>query len=893
MFTSLLATKLYIPVQNIRLVPRPHLIQRLQDGLAQARRISLVSAPAGYGKTLLVVEWLRRAQLPAAWVSLDEGDNDFVRFTRYLIAALQGQHPKVGQSILQQFEIAQLPNLEGLLTALVNELAALPVHTPCVVVLDDYHLIQAQAVHDAIAFLVEHCPPQLHLVLITRADPPLPLSRWRGRGQLTELRLEDLCFTAAETADYLEMTLKLRLTAAELDALVTRSEGWIAGLQMAAASLHECNDIAAFMQALSGSQRHILDYLLEEVLQHLPVDTQDFLIRTCFLDRLCGSLCDVVLGREGTSQALLERLEHANLFTIPLDNQRTWYRYHHLFADLLQTRLHLFVDAQGLAALRLIASQWYAEHGWLTEAVEYAFQAGDFQRAATLIEQTADDLLRRGELVTFKRWIERLPAGQVTAHPMLSVYQAWALLWSGAPFEVITACLQPLKGIELHSIRLLPLQAILVLFQGGISQAVQYAQLALEQLPTHETFLRSMAIMVLGSAAQMSDNNDRGQQFHDQAIQDSILSGNLLLSITMLSSLANLLQKEGRLRQAEARYKQALELAVDAQGQYLPVASRPLVGLASIALERGDVDGIEEQMAHSLQLSQSWGALAVVNTYLVLSRVQSIAGKFSAAQDSINRAWRQARQFDLTTIDDLSVEIAQARLNLIRNDLPAVQAWAEKRSLWGIDPQPGLQAEDFVNAHIRKYEYPVLARLYLTLGQPQPALAVLDALLPHAHAARRPALVIEAQQLRAQALHTLGRLPEALAALEEALTLAEPEGYTRIFLDDAAALQSLLKALIPRLSDQSLLRFVYGLLERAPSSAGYEPDQALLPELLSQRELEVLHLLVTTSLTAKQIAERLVVSAHTVRSHIKSIYGKLGVHGRLEATSRARELKLV
>ena len=891
--TTLLSTKLYLPALHAPLVARRQLLLRLQEGLNQSRRLTLISAPAGYGKTLLVVEWIRHQALKAAWVSLDEGDNDFVRFARYLIAALRSLHPELGEASLQLLKNAQLPSVEGLLTPLVNELAGLRESHPLLLVLDDYHLIHSQAVHDAAIFLVEYLPRQAHLVLITRADPPLPLARWRGRGQLSELRMDDLRFSTAETAAYLEMVLKLRLSNAELEALVARSEGWIAGLQMAAASLHERSDIAVLMQAISGSQRNILDYLLEEVLQHLPAETQDFLVRSSFLERLCGPLCDAVLERQGTSQALLESLERANLFTIPLDDQRTWYRYHHLFADLLQTRLYQRVDASGLTALRLQASQWHAEHGLLPAAVELAFQASDFERAAALIEQSAEEMLRRGELVTFKRWIERLPAAQITARPTLCLYQAWALLWSGSPFDLIAASLQPLKDVDLHTARMLPLQAYLALIQGDATTAIQQANLALEQLPTHETFLRAMATMVLASAAQITDDADRGQQLHDQVIQDGLSSGNLLLSITMLSSLANLLQKEGRLGLAEEKYRQALELAVDAQGRYLPVASRPLLGLVSIALERDQLEGIEAQLLQSVELSQSWGAIALVNSNILLSRVQSVLGKLSAAQESLNRARRQARQFDLTEMDDLSVEIFQARLNLQQNDLAAVRAWAEKRDLWGIEPQEGLLVSDFTNAHMRKYEYPILARLYLADAQPTQALALLDAVLPHDRLARRPALVIEAQILRALVLQTLGRIPEAHATLEEALTLAEPEGYVRLFLDEGPPMKAVLGQVIPGMGISHLASFARALLGRFASSGTSAVPAIALPEPLSVREMEVLRLLVETSMSAEQVAETLFVSVHTVRSHIKAIYSKLGVHGRLEAASRAKDMKLV
>jgi LuxR family maltose regulon positive regulatory protein len=894
----LLATKLYLPVQPARFVQRQHLLQRLQQWLSQGYRLTLVSAPAGYGKTMLVVEWIRQENFITAWISLDEGDNDFVRFARYLVGSLRILLPELGESCLQLLDNAQIPSVEGLLTALVNQLTESPVKKPFLMVLDDYHLIHTQAVHDAISFLVEHMPAHGHLVIITRADPPLPLARWRGRGQLNEFRLVDLRFTQAEVQTYLDMTLKLHLSPSDLDALFTRSEGWIAGLQMAAISLRDCDDVAAFLHAMSGSQRNILDYLLEEVLLHLPEKTQDFLIQTSFLERLCGPLCDAVLELSGVSQGILEGLERDNLFIIPMDDHRGWYRYHHLFADLLQTRLYQYPDTAKLADMRSRACQWYESHDFYREAIELCLRGQDYQQAARLIEQIADDMLKHGELITINRWIASLPDEHIRNRPSLCLYHAWALLWSGMPIELINASLQPLKDLEfpisdLQQARLSPLQAFLQLFKGDIEGAIQRAQSALAELPLQDTFLRSMAIIVLASAAQMQDQDDRGQGFHAQAIQESISTGNLLLSIILLSSLANLLQKEGHLEQADKKYRQALELAVDSHGNSLPIATRALVGSATIALERNQISSIAPQIQQAIKLSQSLGANVLVNVYMLMARFQTCLGQEQEAQESLDKASQQARRFDLTEMDDLSVGLYQQRLNLLQMNLPAVQNWVERRGLQGIDPQAGLLTNDFTNAHMRKYEYPILARFYLAQNHPEQALEFMNALLPHVQVARRMGLVIETLILRALALQALGRRSEALTTLTEALEQAEPEGYIRLFVDDSQALHPLLTSLLPRVADKRLANFIDQILNSSSSSGEKACTTSMLVEPLSERELEILRLLVKTSLTAGQIAQELYISVSTVRTHIKSIYGKLGVHGRLEASYCARELKLI
>ena len=451
MTIPLLRTKFYIPPVRPELVSRPHLVERLNAGPRSGHKLTLISAPAGFGKTTLLSEWVAGCEQPVAWLSLDEGDNDPARFWVYFVAALQTVQAGIGATSLTALQAPQPPPIESALTPLINEIAAIP--DPFALVLDDYHLITAQAIHDALAFLLDHLPPQMHLIIATRADPPLPIARLRGRGQLTELRQTDLRFTPDEAAAFLNQVMGLGLSAEDVAALEARAEGWIAGLQMAAVSMQGQEDVAGFIRAFTGSDRYILDYLVEEVLQRQPESVQTFLLQTAILDRLTGPLCDAVWDKSPTcptadgGQAMLERLEQANLFIVPLDNERRWYRYHRLFADLLRSRLQQ-VHPDLAPTLHRRASKWYEENGLMAPAIEYALSAGDFERAANLIEQTAEATLMRSEVATFLNWVEALPDDVVRAWPRLGVFHGMASVLSGGPLHVAQSRLQDAAADE-------------------------------------------------------------------------------------------------------------------------------------------------------------------------------------------------------------------------------------------------------------------------------------------------------------------------------------------------------------------------------------------------------------------------------------------------------------
>jgi LuxR family maltose regulon positive regulatory protein len=594
MSDTLLATKFHTPPPLTNLVSRKRLLQRLDEGIRQGSRLTLISAPAGYGKTTLLGDWIRNSNRSAVWISLDEGDNDPARFLSYLVSALRTIKPGMGETTLTKLQTSQTQIPINMLTPLVNELVDIPGNV--VIVFDDYHTIHNQSIHDALTLLLEHAPPHVHTVIASRADPLLPIARLRGRGQVTELRQNDLRFSKAEASKFLGLNPSLDLSQADIAALTTRTEGWAAGLQMASVSLKEQSDVSSFIRDFTGSNRYILDYLIEEVLHKQPDAVQSFLLFTSILEHLSGPLCDAVIegmvSLPADSQSTLEDLEHSNLFIIPLDERREWYRYHRLFADLLKQRLNQS-QPEILNMLHRRASEWYEENGLMEEAIEHALSSGAAPRAAKLIEKSAESTLMRSQVRTFLGWIERLPEGEIINWPSLSVYYAWELLWNGAPLEAIEAHLELIAHQKDHSTKSLPLQAFLAVFKGDVSRAARLANQAIEQLPEEDTLLRSLASFILASSYLAQGDAERGINILEDTARASQRTGNMMIAVLVLCELGDDSQKHGRLHQAKGLYQQALDLGTDEQGVRLPVAGKALIGLGDVAREWNDFDTAE------------------------------------------------------------------------------------------------------------------------------------------------------------------------------------------------------------------------------------------------------------------------------------------------------------
>ncbi|MBN1218228.1 MAG: AAA family ATPase [Anaerolineae bacterium] len=913
---QLLTTKLHIPQRRPNMVLRPRLTAQLRRGLARA--LTVISAPPGFGKTTLLSEWVAEVgkgenAAKIAWLSLDNDDNDSARFLSYLVACLQTVRPALGESILtrpgiQSRPLTHLPNQEEfecaeLLVPLINEIAAIP--EDLVLVLDDYHVIHSRSIHQALTCLLDHLPPQLHLIIAGRTDPPLPLSRLRARGQLLELDTADLRFTAAETAAFLNQVMGLNLSAADVAILETRTEGWIAGLQMAALSMQNCQDIAGFMASFTGTHRYIFDYLAEEVLQRQPERIQSFLLRTSILNRLAAPLCDAIISeapdRQGQtpllSQEILEYLEEANLFVIPLDERRGWYRYHHLFADFLRDYGVRQMGAQAVAALHRRAAAWFEQNDLTAEAVGHALVAADVERAVRLVEQSGGAMLRQSELGTLLNWLEALPTEMVRSRPRLSLFHAWALVFTGQ-LKAAEEWLQDVgpelgrRGGEIVG-ELAAIRASVAFFQRDISSAIELFRRAFEQLPEENLFLRGAVAMSLATACNLQGDIAGASWAFAQAGVIHEANNNIYLSLMATCNLAQLHVSQAQLHRAAELYRQALQLARQqiARGGLAPAnTGRAHVGLGEVLYQWNELDAATEHFQHGIQLGQQHNdSLAVMRGYIALARVKQAQGDREGAFAMIGKAEAFAQTNNLPS---WSVRLVDWRVRfwLARNDLPAATRWLQTAR-----PDPDIDNADDSAGYpdeLRQIEQLTRCRCLIAQNKADEALTLLAPLRRIPEDKGRTACELEILLLQALAYQIQNQPAKSLVALEKALTLAEPEGYIRLFIDEGDVMAELLALAREKggvLSDYAgRLLAVFSQESRHPSSFGLHP----FIEPLSDRELEVLGL-IAAGLSNQHIAQELVLTIGTVKWHLSNIYSKLGVNSRTQAVARARELRLL
>lgn len=907
---ALLKTKLYIPRPRLAFVPRPRLVERLNAGLEH--KLILLSAPAGFGKTTLLSEWVHSCGLRAAWLSLEEADSDPARFLAYLIAALRTIEPALGEAALAMLQMPQSAPVEPLLTTLINDLTEFPDHFA--LILDDYHVIGAEVVHRAVSFLLDHLPPQMHLVIASRADPPLPLARLRGHGHLVELRQADLRFTPTEAAAFLNQVMGLALTPGEVALLAAHTEGWIAGLQMAAVSLQGRTDRAEFVQAFPEGNPYILDYLIEEVLQRQPRNLQTFLIQTAILDRLSGPLCDVVTGAAvwgedgGTtdpspgilplrSQEILEHLERSNLFIVPLDEEHHWYRYHRLFANLLCHRLQQ-EQSEMIPELHRRASAWYEQNGMTASAIDHAVVSADFERAARLIEQVAGPTLMRAEFDTFLHWLDALPDGAVRARPLLSAYHALVSLLICRPLHDVEARLEVVgegdaTGLAAGIVALV--RAVLATLQGDISKSIELSHRAWELLAEGNVFFKGLVARNLGSAYALTGDIAAAIRTYDEAVRIGQEAGDLTGIVASLHQLAGLYLFRGQLHEARGLYQRALDFAVDSTGRPLPIAGRVLLGLGELLRQWDDLDGAARCVQRGIGLVQEWVESSGIGGYLTLAWIRQAQGDALGADQAIQVARRLARQFDATGLDDLFVAAHQVRLWVAQRNLEAAARWVADR---GFDRGrrtgrlEGGAGSDTLPYSIREIECTALARVYIAQDRPDEALALLMPLLQVAEGQGRFGSMIEILSLQALAFQTEGDLAHALTALTRALALAEPEGFVRVFVDHGPPMARLLyeaatRGIAPEYAGRLLAAFPGS---ESVTTAATLPLEMVEP--LTRRESEVLQL-IAEGLSNREIARKLVLSPGTVKVHTRAIYGKLGVNSRTQAVARARSLGIL
>jgi LuxR family maltose regulon positive regulatory protein len=908
----LVRTKLYIPRGRQELVPRPRLISRLNQGLRTP--VILVSGPAGFGKTTLLAEWARQAEWTPAWISLDEGDNDLVRFLSYLVSALNNVEPGIYQTALEMLQSPQPPPAERVLTAVINaadQARRQETASPdLILILDDYQLITSNAVHSAMSFLINHLPERMRLVVASRADPPFPLPRLRARAQLTELRASDLRFSMEETADFLNRIMGLNLTPTDIRSLASRTEGWVAGLQMAAVSLQGRTDLEDFIKAFTGSNRYILDYLVEEVLGRQPQHVQNFLVKTSLLKRLNGALCDYVLQEEHqpdestqkvswSGQEILEYLENSNLFILPLDDQRQWYRYHRLFADLLNKRLEQIHP--GLApVLHARASHWFECHDSIAEAVDHALMAEDWERAAILVEQAAEALLLHGEIGTLAGWLDRLPAEWVRSHALLDIFQVTCLIFSGQSQAAIEARLERIERQHpQHLPEITVLRAYLALFQAQFAEVEELARSALVRLPESSIFFQSTLFWIQGFRRLNVEDLNRRADLLETLTEKSQIMGSPMFTIITLCQLAEVRMGQGQLVQARDLYQKALETALAPDESLLPVAGQAKIGLGHILREWNQLDQAILYSEQGIELVGKWQPMAALDGYFNLAWSYNALGDAEKAHAAILKAQRMAQAYDVTEIDDRIVAFVRARLDFWQGDRQAIQRYLEEMQV-AIPPGEEIQSEfatqnmhDSLDYRMHKYEHIAQARALIVQEQPAQALALLDPLIDKMRAQGRLMMLVEIQILRAEAMHRQGDTVQAQDTFENALRLAEPGGFMRTFMDEGPSVAKFLQSAISRgvCPDYAtrILDALGTVLSLATNTA--VSAQATLVEDLSERELQVLRLL-NSSLSIPEIAEELTVAASTVRTHVKHIYAKLDVHSRLEAVAKAQDLGL-
>lgn len=885
--TPLLQTKLHIPYEGTeKLLVRPRLHDALSQGLA--RKLTLVAAPAGFGKTALVCKWLRDSGHAAAWLSLDAGDNELTHFLRYLTAALHRAYPQLGDELMQIIDEAELETPEPFLAELLHELEEAAARKPAqklILVLDDYHVITAEPIHAALRYLLDHLPRTLHLILTTRADPPLPLARMRVRRQLSEIRIDSLRFSPEELGNFFEQIVGASLSRELVQQLTTRTEGWIAGAQLAGLSLQgmDAERAEQFVAALSGSDRYIADYLLDEVLLHQPESIRTFLLHTSILEQLSPGLCDAVTG-QSNSYAVLRQLEAGNFFLIALDHAQQWYRYHHLFLDLLRAQLH-YEQPAAVAELHRSACDWYAANDGISQALHHAFAAGDTERAAQLVEQNAFAFVLRGNLRLPLTWLGQLPERVIEQSATLSLTHAWILSFT-SEIEQIEPLLQnverQLASLENglgHSYRLQVdlLRAFVTIHSGAPEAGLEEVERLLGSIPRRETRLRATALLMLAEGYNVLGRLPDIQRTLAESTRLFQQSDAFTLTMLTASGLTLAYIIQGRLRAAEETCSAMMAWAMETGRDKLPATALMLVNLAEVCREQNRLEEAEAHLSEGLRLAELSGfSPAGSDGYWTLGQLRRGQRDWPGAETALNRALSiRPGDYGPSTV---AITTQKVRLWIERGSLHLADEWAERTEL-------SLADEPTV---VHDLEYLALCRVAMAHGETEAALAMLHKLQTVALEDGRMARVMEVLVLQALAYAAEGATEKATSALAEALTMGQPEGFVRLFVDEGEAMVPLLRRAASAGTEPE---FVTSLLHVLQAELPDIDDAQPLVEPLSQRELEVLEL-VAQGHSNGQISQELVISVATTKKHMSNILGKLSASNRTEAVRRARELHI-
>ncbi len=874
MSVPILVTKLYIPPLQPKTVLRPHLIKQLND--CKQCRLTLVSASAGFGKTTLISEWVAGCKQPVAWLSLDEEHKDTSRFLTYFISALQTIITDIGDGLLAMLQSLQPPSTDYILTNLLNEIAAIP--DSFILVLDDYHVPDSEAVNNILTFFLENMPPPMHLVIATREDPHLPLVRLRGRGQLIELRAADLRFTLSEAAGFLNTMMGLDLSTDDIAALETRTEGWITGLQLAAISMQGQKNATSFIESFTGSHHFVLDYLIEEVLKQQPENIHSFLLRTSILDRMCGSLCDsVLLEPSGTGQKTLRYLEQSNMFIIPLDNERSWYRYHHLFSELLKQRLQQitssFLEDESVTELHIRASEWYENNDLNIEAFHHATFANDIDRSLRLVEGNEMPLYFRGAVGSVLSWLKSLPKSVMDKKPLLWITYASVSLGLGQTSSVehyLKAAEYALEGAEQDEKirymigRIATMRAMLGVTQYNAETTKTQSLRALAYLSPENLSSRTTSTWTLGQAYILLKDHVAAKKAFNETILLGKASGNVLFTVLAKANLGSLLELENQLHRAAETYRQILQVVGD---QPLPVLCDVHLGLARIFYQWNDMDSALQYANSSIELARLFEN--TIDRFIVceifLSHLKLVTGNIDEAVSLLTGTAHSVHQYDFVhRIPELA---AQQVLTMIRQgNLDAAAKLAEKHDL------PMSKAQ-----------------VFLARGDTSSALETLELLQPENGAAYWDWEQFKVMVLKAIALFDQGEKSKAVRLMDKVLNFTEPEGFIRIFVDEGLPMYRLLSETAARgIMPEYTSRLITAFKAEKKQNEEIQP----LIEPLSQREIEVLKL-IALGLSNHEIGEKLFLALDTVKGHNRRIFSKLDVKNRTMAISKAGSLNIL
>lgn len=921
--SRLLRTRLLMPRLPEKEIRRPRLVNRLAAGLS--RKLIVVAAPAGFGKTTALGQWLVESEVDVGWVSLDERDNDPTRFWAYAVTAVQTVHPDAGATALSMLQAPHPPPLETIMTVFLNDLVAVP--SDFVLVLDDYHVIQHAEIHDGVAFMLENLPPAAHLAIVSRTAPPLPLPLWRARRQLVELDADDLRFTGDEAADFLNSAMELNLSVEQIASLEAATEGWVAGLQLAALSMEGQKDLESFVQAFSGSHRYVFDYLAQEILDRQPEAIQRFLMETAILERLNAQLCGALVAEEDTelpgAQAVLERLEVTKLFIVPLDDERSWYRYHNLFAEFLRARLYQSAEPHEITDLHRRAADWYAAHDVVEPALHHYLAAEDYEVVAGLLVRHQEDFFARSMLVSLTGWIEALPDEVLEHHLRLMTIYAWATLATGhlekteTTLERIEAALGATTENLISEPASLPpeqrnalLEIAIIRTATGMAffdlSKVQFiAERLLPYLPEedvrclHNTTgeLRPVLLLNVALAYEFSGNIAAAVPAFAEALKTGLRQGNMHTVPLALGHLGQLQATRGRLHEALQMYQDALQRADEMGPVPSPLAGNAYAGLGQLFYEWNELEKAEETLRRAIALGKPWNSWeSLVPAYMGLARIHRVSRRWDAAARMLGELETVCRQAHMDMLLS-AVELARVELKADRGDLDAARAWAAEQDLSAEhEPTPLEEGEALTRV-----------RVLLALEDYSRATRLLQRWLPSMEAGGRWGRVLQALVLEALALEGQGKHEDALTALERAVALAQGEGYVRVFVDEGPAMHMLILQLERERGPTPYAASLLVAFEAEPqlegevqrrtaeaTSPGRPPHGEVQPliEPLTDREFDVLREL-ARGLTNREIAEQLTVSLNTIKTHTRNIYAKLEVRNRTEAVVRAQELGLL